>query len=88
MENLNKINEEALENVVGGVKRIVHNDAVSYANIREKPGLDSRVFFTVDNGEAVYTTGNKITRDGYTWYEIHLAGKYDYGWIAGSLIGY
>ena len=34
------------------------------------------------------TTGNKITRDGYTWYEVNLAGAYDYGWIAGSLIGY
>ena len=88
MSDMNKINDEALENVSGGVVRTVHNDAVDYANVREQPGLNSQVYFTVKNGQEVHTTGNKVTRDGYTWYEIHLAGKYQYGWISGSLIGY
>ena len=89
MTNMNKINFEALENVAGGYEKyIVHNDAVSYANIRKAPGLDSKVFFTIKNGEQVITTGKKVKKDGYVWYEIMLAGAYDTGWIAGSLIGF
>ena len=89
MTDMNKINFEALENVAGGYERhTVHNDAVSYANIRKAPGLDSKVFFTIKNGEQVITTGKKVKKDGYVWYEIMLAGAYDTGWIAGSLIGF
>ena len=89
MTEMNKINVEALENVAGGYeKHTVHNDAVSYANIRKAPGLDSKVFFTIKNGEQVITTGKKVKKDGYVWYEIMLAGAYDTGWIAGSLIGF
>ncbi len=89
MTDMNKINVEALENVAGGYERhTVHNDAVSYANIRKAPGLDSKVFFTIKNGEQVLTTGKKVKKDGYVWYEIMLAGAYDTGWIAGSLIGF
>ena len=88
MSDFNKINDEALENVTGGVKRTIHNDAVGYANVREQPGLDTNVYFTLNNGTEVETTGNTITRDGYTWYEVCLKYPYDYGWIAGNLIGY
>ena len=89
MTDMNKINVAALENVAGGYERhTVHNDAVSYANIRKAPGLDSKVFFTIKNGEQVITTGKKVKKDGYVWYEIMLAGAYDTGWIAGSLIGF
>jgi len=88
MTDMNKINFEALENVAGGAERTVHNDAVSYANCRKEPGLDSKVFFTIPNGTVVTTTGKKVKKDGYVWYEIMLAGAYDTGWIAGSLIGY
>ena len=89
MTEMNKINVEALENVAGGYeKHTVHNNAVSYANIRKAPGLDSKVFFTIKNGEQVLTTGKKVKKDGYVWYEIMLAGAYDTGWIAGSLIGF
>ena len=89
MTDMNKINFEALENVAGGYeKHTVHNDAVSYANIRKEPGLNSKVFFTIKNGEQVLTTGKKVKKDGYVWYEIMLAGAYDTGWIAGSLIGF
>ena len=80
MTDMNKINFEALENVAGGAERKVYNDAVSYANCRKEPGLNSKVFFTI--------TGRKVKKDGYVWYEIMLAGAYDTGWIAGSLIGF
>ena len=85
---MKKINDEAHENVTGGKTVTVHNDSVNYANIRRTPGLNTEVLFTVKNGTQLMTTGNKITRDGYTWYEVMLAGAFDYGWIAGSLIGY
>ena len=90
MKEFEKINENILENVTGGVRRTVYNDAVGYANLRKAPGLNSDVFFTLRNGNRVDTTGNKVTKDGYTWYEVRLV-DYDTGWtgwIAGSLIGY
>ena len=88
MSELNKINEEALENVTGGVIRTVHNDAVNYANVRHQPGLDSKVAAQLPNGTQVNTTGNTVKKDGYIWYEITLPGGSDNAWIAGSLIGY
>ena len=90
MTEMNKINAEALENVAGGKyeNRTVKNDAVNYANIRKAPGLSSEVFFTAKNGQEVTITGNKVKKDGYVWYEVMLAGAYDKGWIAGSLIGF
>ena len=66
MAEMNKLNVDALENVAGGATRTVANDAVDYANVREKPGLNSKVMFKIPNGEKVYTTGKKVTKDGYT----------------------
>ena len=87
IKEMNKINVDALENVAGGATRTVANDAVNYANVREKPGLNTKVMFKIPNGEKVYTTGKKVTKDGYTWYEI-ICNQHPNGWIAGSLIGY
>ena len=88
MTEMNKINVDALENVTGGVIRTVENDAVNYANIRLAPGLDSKVLAKVKNGTKVNTTGRTVKADGYVWYEVTLVSGSDYGWIAGSLIGY
>ena len=68
---------------------IVNNShaGYSYANCRVNPGLDSDILFTIPNGTRVYTTGRVVNRNGFDWYEVHLAGAYDYGWIAGHLIG-
>ena len=60
---------------------------LSYANIRSAAGLNSKVLFRMNNGQKVDTTGNKIHRDGYDWYEIYLDND-QYGWIAGHFIGY
>jgi hypothetical protein len=83
MTDINKINDEALENVTGGKRRTVHNDAVNYANLRESP--NGAVVGRVYNGESVYTTGAHKFRGDYEWYEVEYDG--DYYWIAGSLIG-
>ena len=83
MADMNKINEESLENVSGGARRTVHNDAVGYALVRSGPGKSYGEEYRVYNGETVYTTGSVRYADGYDWYELT-----DGNWIAGSLIGY
>ena len=85
---MNKISFEALEEITGGKIVTVANDAVNYANIRHTPGLNGKVAAKVYNGTKLRTTGLKVTKDGYVWYEVMLAGAYDTGWIAGSLIGF
>ena len=77
-----------VDNVVGGAIRTVHNDAVSYANVRIAPGLNSEVGAQIPNGTKVETTGRTRMVDGYVWYEVHLVSGSDDAWIAGSLIGY
>lgn len=88
MTDMNKINESVLENVTGGARRTVHNDARDYANIRHEPGLNGRIAAQVPNGTVLITTGDTVRKDGYIWYEVHLENGSDYAWIAGSLIGY
>ena len=82
-EEMKKVNEEALEEVVGGKKRQVHNTSVNYANLRESP--NGKVIGRVYNGEWVDTTGAHKFKGDYEWYEVEYDG--DYYWIAGSLIG-
>ena len=36
-EDMNKLNENQLEQVVGGARRTVHNDSSSYSYIRSGP---------------------------------------------------
>ena len=38
MTDMNKINDEALEEVTGGARRRVSNDSCSYAYVRSGPG--------------------------------------------------
>ena len=86
---MNKINEAALENVTGGKDVQVNNPSVPYANLRKAPGLNAPIKCRLDNGDWVGTTGTKVNKDGYTWYEVYVIGSEDFGgWIAGSLIGF
>ncbi len=88
MADMEKLNLDELDNAVGGRTVIIQNDATTYANIRKQPGLGSEVILEVDNGNKLETTGNKVKKDGYVWYEVKLPRKSGTGWIAGSLIGY
>ena len=88
MSEMNKLNAEALENVVGGATVTVQNDSVGYAYIREAPGLNAPILASVKNGTKLVTLGQKVKKDGYVWYCVMLATGSDDGWIAGSLIGY
>ena len=85
----NMINDEMLENVVGGKEVQVNNKTVPYANLRKAPGLKSDVKMKLDNGDWVGTTGKTEKKDGYVWYQVYVVGCEDcFGWIAGSLIGF
>lgn len=89
MAEMKELNNELLEDVVGGKENVVNNThkGYSYVNCRKNPGLDEPVYFTIPNGTEVYPTGNMVNKDGIDWYEINLAGDYTYGWVAGHLIG-
>ena len=88
MTEMSKISFEALEEITGGKIVTVANDAVSYANIRHTPGLNGKVAAKVYNGTKLRTTGLKVEKDGYVWYEVTLIDGSDNAWIAGSLIGF
>ena len=88
MTEMSKISFEALEEITGGKIVTVANDAVNYANIRHTPGLNGKVAAKVYNGTKLRTTGLKVKKDGYVWYEGTLIDGSDNAWIAGSLIGF
>ena len=88
MTEMSKISFEALEEITGGKIVTVANDAVNYANIRHTPGLNGKVAAKVYNGTKLRTTGLKVEKDGYIWYEVTLIDGSDNAWIAGSLIGF
>ena len=83
MTDMNKLNDDALENVTGGARRTIRNDSSSFSYIRSGPGKDYKVVGRVYNGDSVYTTGFHKYSGGYDWYELD-----DGNYIAGSLIGY
>ena len=83
MADMNKLNDEELENVIGGARRTVSNDSSSYVWVRSGPGKQYDEQYKVYNGETVYTTGYHEYSGGYDWYELD-----DGNFIAGFLIGY
>ena len=90
MTEMNKLNAETLEKVAGGQMNVVNNphEGYAYVNCRREPDLNAPVFFTIPNGTEVFPTGRVVRNNGFDWYEINLAGAYDYGWVAGHLIGH
>ncbi len=88
MTEMSKISFEALEEITGGKIVTVANDAVNYANIRHTPGLNGKIAAKVYNDTKLRTTGLKVEKDGYVWYEVTLIDGSDNAWIAGSLIGF
>ena len=66
-DKMNKLNENQLEQVVGGKKRYVQNDAG--ANVRSGPGTDYSKWYHMDEGDVCYTNGERVysRADGYDW---------------------
>ena len=82
MSELNKINDEALEQVAGGKRRVVANDSETYVNVRSGPGTEFEKEYTLKNGSVVYTVRKVFNEDdGYYWTQID-----DGCWIASHLL--
>jgi len=88
MNEMKTLNMKDLDKVTGGVLTEVQNTEFSGANIRETPGLDGVICATLTNGTKLETTGSSVEKDGIVWYQVSLASGSDYGWVAGSLIGF
>lgn len=80
-----KLSDEALNQVVGGVERVVNTGDDRNAAIRSIPGLDTEITALLPNGTIVNTTGQYMLADGRDWAEIDYPVK---GWIKASIIGY
>jgi len=81
----NKISEEALEQVSGGVRRIVDTGTSQNAAVREGAGKGYEQIASLKNGTAVNATGKFKQADGRNWAQIDAPVN---GWIAASIIGY
>lgn len=85
MTDINKINEEALENVTGGVVKIVNTGDQRDAVIRIAPGTSNAQIGSLKNGTRVNATGELRTADGRSWAKIDSPVV---GWVAASIIGF
>ena len=74
-DKMNKLNENQLEQVVGGKKRYVQNDAG--ANVRSGPGTDYSRWYHLDEGDVCYTNGERVysRADGYDWVQLEDGGS-------------
>ena len=80
-----KLLDQELEKVSGGVGRIVNTGDSRDAAIRVMPGLNTTIVGTLPNGTVANTTGRFTYADGRNWAEIDYPIK---GWIKGSILGY
>ena len=85
MSDLNKINDEALNQVVGGVKRIVDTGTSQNAAVRDGAGKGYEQIASLKNGTVVNATGKFREADGRNWAQIDSPVD---GWIAASILGY
>ena len=82
MEKMSKVNDEALEEVVGGKLMRVANESVNYVNVRSGPGTKFGKEYTLRNGVYVNTVKKVYNEDdGYYWSQID-----DGCWIATHLL--
>ena len=80
-----KLLDKDLENVSGGVGRIVNTGDSRDAAIRVMPGLNTTIIGSLPNGTVANTTGRFVRVDGRNWAEIDYLMQ---GWIKGSILGY
>ena len=61
--------------------RVVAPDGL---NLRDAPGLDSRVIAELDDGDRLAGTGRTETADGRDWTEVRVGGQT--GWVASEFV--
>jgi uncharacterized protein YgiM (DUF1202 family) len=81
-DNINKISDEALDNVTGGARKVVYGDSTDYVNLRKGPGLSYKKVGELYDGDVVYTVDKVYNEDdGYSW------TKLDNGyWVASHFL--
>ncbi len=79
------MNEQELQNVIGGEYRTVDTGDWRDAAIRSYPGLNATVVATLPNGTVANSTGRFAFADGRNWAEINYPVQ---GWIKGAILGY
>ena len=84
METKN-MNDQELDNVIGGEYRVVNTGDTRDAAIRSYPGLNAPVVATLPNGTVANSTGRFAYADGRNWAEINQPVQ---GWIKGAILGY
>ena len=85
MTDMNKLNEAALEQVTGGVRRKVDTGTSQNAAVRSGAGKKYDQIDSLENGTYVNATGKFKEADGRSWAQIDSPVD---GWIAASIIGY
>ena len=85
MSSMQKLNDDELNNVIGGATRYINTHTGSNAVVRSDAGKEFDQVASLANGTRVNTTGETVENfsDGRIWYEIDYPV---YGWIAGSLL--
>lgn len=86
MSDMKKINEEMLNDVTGGVTKIVNTNTSQNAAVRSGPGKSFEIIESLPNGTRVNFTGKQeySREDGRHFAQIDSPV---YGWIASSIIG-
>ena len=84
MSDMNRLNDEALTNVTGGMAGIVDTGTDQNAVVRSGAGKGFAQIDSLPNGTSCYMTGNFKESDGRTWAEIDYPVE---GWIAASASG-
>ena len=85
MSDMNKLNDEALKNVTGGMAGIVDTGTDQNAVVRSGAGKGYEQIDSLPNGTNCYMTGRFKEADGRTWAEIDYPVE---GWVAASILGY
>lgn len=86
MTEMNKINAEALENVIGGAAKTVNTNTKQNAAVRSGPGTNFEQIASLPNNTTVNFTGKIVfsEKDGRNFAEISSPVR---GFIAASIIG-
>jgi len=77
------LDDESLDQVVGGRRMTVANQNANYINCRQGPGTNYPVEYRLYNGEPVYAVGEPVynENDGYYWTQLD-----DGYWVAFGLL--
>ena len=77
------LDDEALDQVVGGRRMTVANPNAGYINCRQGPGSNFPTGYNLNNGQSVYATSETVYNDsdGYSWTQLE-----DGYWVASSLL--